>query len=211
MSSPIMSQTTLIALWRPWIDEGLEHLRITRTEERAVADGAIVRALGATPFRATYRITCDRGWRFRRVELQVATDHDRSLVLTSDGSGGWHDADGNELSRLRGCFEIDISATPFTNTLAIGRLQLAVGQSADLLAAYIRLPELTVEAVPQRYTCIERGEARSAFKYEGLFRNFTAVLPVDENLLVLDYPQTFRRVLGPLSSSSHSKEDRTTL
>lgn len=206
-----MSQDSVIALWRPWIDDGLEHLRVTRTEERAVADGAIVRALGTTPFRAAYRITCDGDWKFQRVELQVGTDHDRSLVLTSDGNGRWHDADGSELSRLRGCFEIDISATPFTNTLAIGRLQLAVGQSADLLAAYIRLPELTVEAVPQRYTCVERGEARSAFKYEGLFRNFTAVLPVDENLLVLDYPQTFRRVRGPLSSCSHPQEDRTAL
>jgi hypothetical protein len=189
-----MNETTTIALWRPWTDPGLEHLRITRTDESAAAQGMIVRAMGSQSFRATYRITCDREWRFRRVELLLGADDDRSLTLTTDGSGHWHDADGGEITRLRGCFEIDISATPFTNTLAIGRLQLATGQSADLLAAYIRLPELTVEAVPQRYTCIERGETQSAFKYEGLFRNYTGLLPTDKDLLVIDYPETFRRV-----------------
>lgn len=189
-----MNGTTITAVWRPWIEPGLEHLRITRTAAAAVAQGTIVRVLDSQSFRATYRIMCDSGWRFRSVELQVGTDHDQCLVLRTDGNGRWLDGDGNELLRLRGCFEIDISATPFTNTLAIGRLDLAVGQSAELSAAYIRLPALTVEAVPQRYTCLERSRMHGVFRYEGLFRNFTAALPVDEDLLVIDYPETFRRV-----------------
>ncbi|MFT4173668.1 MAG: putative glycolipid-binding domain-containing protein [Rhodocyclaceae bacterium] len=194
MACEPMNPTAITALWRPWTDLGLEHLRVINTGNGTIAEGTIVRVLDARPFRAAYRITCDQGWRFRRVELRVGTDHDRCLTLVSDGLGHWHDDAGTELDHLRGCFEIDISATPFTNTLAIGRLGLAVGQSADICAAYIRLPALTVEAVPQRYTCVERGETQSAFKYEGLFRNFTAVLRVDANLLVTDYPETFHRV-----------------
>lgn len=189
-----MIKASMTAVWRPWNDPGLEHLRITKTNDTVVADGIIVRTQGSESFRAAYRITCDSAWRFRRVELQTGTDHDRGLTLITDGKGRWQDGDGNELIHLGGCFEIDISATPFTNTLAISRLQLDVGQAADLVAVYIRLPEMTVEVVPQRYTCVDRGENQSAFKYDGLFRNFTAVLPVDHDQLVIDYPETFRRV-----------------
>lgn len=189
-----MQAKTITALWTPWTDPGLEHLRITHADDSSVADGAIVRVLGSVGFRAGYRITADAAWKFRRVDLIVITDHDRHLSLTTDGKGQWQDEGGNELPHLRDCFEVDISATPFTNTLAISRLQLNVGESAELSAVYIRLPELTVEAVPQRYTALERGKDRSAYRYEGIFRDFTAVLPVDQDLLVVDYPETFRRV-----------------
>jgi len=189
-----MRAHTITALWRPWTDPGLEHLRITNVDDSAVADGVIVRALSSVGFRAAYRITADTDWKFRRLDLIVSTDRDRHLSLTTDGRGQWQDENGNELPHLRGCFEIDISATPFTNTLAISRLRLGVGESAELSAVYIRLPELTVEVVPQRYTALERGKNRGAYRYEGLFRDFTAVLPVDQDLLVVDYPETFRRV-----------------
>ena len=189
-----MKTNNVMAFWRPWTDPGLEHLRITYADESTVAEGTIVRVFGSVGYHATYRVTADAAWKFRGVNLIVSTDHDRHLSMTTDGEGHWQDELGNELSHLEGCFEIDISATPFTNTLAISRLQLRVGESADLSVVYIRLPELTVEAVSQRYTALERGKERSTYRYDGLFRKFTADLPVDRNLLVLDYPETFRRV-----------------
>ena len=189
-----MKTKTKTVFWRPWNDSGLEHLRIKHSDRGMVAEGFVVRILNSVGFHANYRITANANWKFRSVDLTVSTDHDRRMSLSTDGEGNWQDQDGNELSNLRGCFEIDISATPFTNTLAIGRLNLGVGKSAELSAAYIRLPEMTVEAVPQRYTVLELGKHKSAYRYEGLFRNFTAILPVDKDLIVIDYPETFKRV-----------------
>ncbi len=189
-----MKTKTITVFWRPWTDSGLEYLRINHIDGGMVAEGFIVRILNSVGFHATYRITADANWKFRSVDLAVSTDRDRRLSLTTNGEGHWQDQEGNKLSKLQRCFEIDISATPFTNTLAIGRLNLDLGKSAELSAAYIHLPEMTVEAVPQRYTALERGKDRSSYRYEGLFRDFTAVLPVDEDLLVIDYPETFRRV-----------------
>ena len=189
-----MKTQMITVFWRPWTDLGLEYLRINPTDGGIVAEGFIVRILNSVGFHATYRITADANWQFCSVDLTVNTDHERQLSLTTNGKGLWQDQEGNELPQLKGCFEIDISATPFTNTLAIGRLNLGVGESAELSAAYIRLPEMTIEAVPQRYTALEKGKDRSYYRYEGLFRKFTAVLPVDEDLIVVDYPETFRRV-----------------
>ena len=46
----------------------------------------------------------------------------------------------------------------------------------------------------QRYTCLRQGRR---YLYEGLFRGFSAELELDEAGLVLDYPDTFRRVAMP--------------
>ena len=54
----------------------------------------------------------------------------------------------------------------------------------------IPLPERARRA-EQRYTCLTPDRR---YRYEGLFRAFTAELEVDEVGLMLDYPDTFRRV-----------------
>jgi len=48
--------------------------------------------------------------------------------------------------------------------------------------------------VMQRYTCLERGDDGSLYRYEGLGTGFVTNLPVDPDGLVLDYPDIFRRV-----------------
>jgi hypothetical protein len=95
------------------------------------------------------------------------------------------------LSAIEGCIDIDIAATPFTNTLPIRRLQLAEGERRPISVAYIATPDLQVTRVEQAYACI--GLNRE-YRYEGIFRNFTANLQVDADGLVIDYPTLFTRL-----------------
>ena len=98
---------------------------------------------------------------------------------------------------LDGCLDVDISATPFTNTLPIRRLALQPGSSVILSMAYIAIPQMNVEATQQRYTCLEVTSSGGRYLYESLADGvswFTAELPVDSDGLVLDYPGLFRRV-----------------
>ena len=50
------------------------------------------------------------------------------LHLESDGEGHWQE-NGKDRPDLHGCIDIDIQATPFTNTLPIRRLGLKTGES----------------------------------------------------------------------------------
>jgi len=105
-------------------------------------------------------------------------------------------ADGEPVPALDGCIDVDISATPFTNTLPIRRLGLKPGEAANLKVAYLAIPEMRVEPARQRYTCLERDDQGGLYRYESLdgeFAGFTADLPVDAGGLVLDYPGLFRR------------------
>lgn len=85
--------------------------------------------------------------------------------------------------------EVDISATPLTNTLPIRRLRLAVGDAADIITAYISVPELAVSPHPQRYTRIGPRE----YLYESRDSDFRRVVTVDDDGIVLDYPGLFAR------------------
>jgi hypothetical protein len=89
---------------------------------------------------------------------------------------------------------VDISITPFTNTLPIRRLSLAVGSSTILKVVYIKLPELHVFPFEQRYTCLDVSANGGTYRYESLSSGFTADLPVDHDGIVLDYPQIWKRL-----------------
>lgn len=179
--------------WEPWTDPGLEHLHLRLGPDGVRADGLALRLVNGAPIRVRYEIRCDASWRVREVAVRMLDSPERSIVVRANGEGMWTDAGGAPLPALRACIDVDVSVTPFTNTLPIRRLDLAPGQIATLRMAYLKVPDLTIDAVGQRYTCLERGAAGGRYRYEGVDTGFTAELPVDSDGLVLDYPGLSRR------------------
>ena len=175
--------------WQPAHGSGLEHMILTQDEGMIVAEGVVAGGDDeSSPFGCSYRIECDAGWRTRSVEVRVAGG--ASLVLTADGEGRWRDAHGRALAQLDGCIDVDISATPFTNTLPIRRLSARPARPTELHVAWIRLPALDVQAALQIYTRLADGR----YRFEAPDSRFKAVLEVDGDGVVLDYPALFRRV-----------------
>ncbi len=170
-------------LWSSVEDEGFEHLRLLRDSARIIADGAIVRRDERSAYRAAYRIECDESWRIR--EVVVTTADGARLDLRSDGNGHW---DGRP--DLDGCHDVDIEASPFTNTLAMNRLQLAVSAAAEIAVVFVTPREAGANRIMQRYTRL----AEDRYLYESMESDFKAVLPVDSDGLLLEYPNWFRRV-----------------
>jgi hypothetical protein len=182
---------TIIARWRDWSGESLQHLVLTQGAEAIVAEAVVVGEEEGARFGARFRIACDAAWRTRRVEVDMAGT-DRRLDLHGDGAGRWRDAAGAPLPALDGAIDVDLPLTPFTNTLPIRRLNLGVGQSIDLRMVYIVLPAFTVTVSPQRYTCLE---PLRRYRYESLDSDFVRDVDVDSDGLVVTYPDLYRRVL----------------
>ena len=190
-------------LWTPWAGPGLEHLRLVQGTDLILADGLIIGVAeeSGQPFRAHYTIQCDAHWHVRELRIDMLDAANRRLDLMSDGAGHWADDTGAPLPGLAGCFDVDISATPFTNTLPIRRLALPPGAAADINVVYIMLPELTVVPGMQRYTCLAN-DAGARYRFESRSHDFTAELPVDAQGLVEDYPGLFRRVASEPTTSA---------
>ena len=181
---------TLDARWQDWSGEGLEHLSLREAPDGIAAESVILSPPGVPIFAARYRILCDARWRARRLEVSLV-GQDRGLELSSDGAGLWSDGSGAHRPDLAGATDVDLSATPFTNTLPIRRLELGGGQSATIRVVYVQLPDLTVSIDRQRYTCLEPGRR---YRYESVDSDFTREIEVDDDGLVMTYPGLFRRV-----------------
>jgi len=182
---------TVVARWQDWDANGIEHLVLREDPREIVAESVVVTSATDSAFALRYRIRCDRSWRVRSAEIGIV-GIDRKIEITADGKGNWSDTSGKRLSKLAGAIDIDLSVTPFTNTLPIRRLKLRAGQSAAIVNVYILAPALTLTADPQRYTCLE---PRKRYRYESLDSDFTRDIEIDNHALVVTYPGLFRRSL----------------
>jgi len=182
-----MSERSWRWIWQPDLGEGAELFAFRTVPGGCEARGQVAATLDGAPLKARYLAEADAEWRARRVLVEL-NDGARIEIL-SDGDCHWRRADGTPLPELEGCIDPDISMTPFTNTLPIRRLGLAVGGAAEIGVAYVLVPELSLRAAPQRYKRL--GER--LWRFESLDSGFTADISVDEAGFVVTYPGLFRR------------------
>ena len=145
------------------------------------------------PVEVNYTVRVDREWNTRLVKIKQVHygvvpgySSTKRCTLKRDPYGRWTASSGNDRPRLSGIqslTDIDIQVTPATNTLPIRRLNLAVGESAGVTAAWFRIPEFRVEPLRQRYT----RTAEDTYLYESPDHDFTATLTVDDLGLVITY------------------------
>lgn len=179
--------------WRAAEGTTIEHLHLG---ERS-ADGVVVGVDDhAQPFRFAYELAWDDGWRVHSVRLSVmGAQGALALALKTDGNGHWFDAGDQRLPDLSGAIDVDLSASPFTNTFPIRRLGLRKGASAEIKVVYVAVPSLALSAVTQRYTNLGPGpDGKPRWRYEGFPTGFSADITVDADGLVTDYPGLFRRL-----------------
>ncbi len=177
--------------WSSWDAPGFQELRLRSADGEIVANGLVLGLAKETPLRLAYKIKCWPDWRVRKVVLDCAGPAGtHSRMRRSDGRGRWRTEQGEEIAALAGCIDLDISATPFTNTLPIRRLALEPGETREVRIAYVHAPNLALGPTTQRYTCRAAGH----YTYENAQTGFAASLATDADGLVLDYPELFRRV-----------------
>lgn len=173
--------------WKAEQEGGLEHLQLDAGLDGVRAEGGVIGLDAGMPFGCSYAIQCDARWQVRRVELHVALEP--ALRLDSDGAGHWHDADGRPVPALAGCIDVDLTCTPFTNTLPIRRLDGRLARRQEIEVAYIDVPRLDVGPSRQAYTRLGPGR----YLFESLSNPFSAAIETDEDGLVLRYPGLFAR------------------
>lgn len=177
-----------------WLAEeypGSETLTLSVGPELIRAAGEVVGLHEGRPFQASYLITCNAAWQVQSVQVESRFPEVARLSLVRHQSGLWLGTP--EADQFTDCTEVDLSVTPFTNTLPIRRLRLAPGESRQIDVIWIGVPDLALRRVQQRYTNL--GEQR--YRYEALDGagqvRYMAELFVDEHGLVHNYPGLFRR------------------
>lgn len=177
-------------LWTRRDQVSLEYFQLHQASNDIRLAGTVLTSTDGEPMRLEYTVHCDGSWVTRSARINLTHGAaSRELSLIVDDHRRWW-SDGKELATVAGCVDVDISLSPSTNTLPIRRLSLAPGDARDVIAAWIRFPELTVEPLPQRY--VRTGDRLYRYASEG--GAFTADIEVDELGLVVRYPPAWERV-----------------
>ena len=184
-------QFTATYRWRTLEDggNGLEHLHVNSCENNIIASSCVIGARDASHYGIHYTIICSPDWAVR--SFSIENTDGKSLSMNADGEGNWFNQDGSPAPRFAGAIDIDLSGTPFTNSLPIRRMaNCTPGNSRRFKMLYIPFDTLQPAIDKQQYSCII---PYRKYRYEALGRDFTADLEVDDNAVVFDYPQSFTR------------------
>lgn len=176
-----------MAMWENRDTFGCELLTLSPAEQAIHINSTVITIGESGPVQLTYQLELDLEWKVKHVHLQ---SEGTTLHLISTGQGEWMDENGKRLDALTGAVDIDISATPFTNSLPINRHDWKLGETRDFEMFYIQAPSMNVQKVRQSYTLLESNGNR-LFQYQS--GDFQSVIKVDEDGLVTDYPELFAR------------------
>ena len=171
-------------LWRGLYWAGHEACQLTSLDAGWQLRGSAVFAHEQQPCRLDYLIVCDAGWHTRRATV-VGWVGNRPITvdLVVEAADLWR-LNGNPQPQVAGCTDLDLNFSPSTNTLPIRRLALALGQAAEVRAAWLRFPSFELEPLPQVY----RRLAESTYRYESAGGQFVADLQVGSSGCVTSYP-----------------------
>lgn len=138
-----------------------------------------------------FRVELDASWRTRSAVVHAVADAGGTALALAVVEADWT-IDGAPAPRLRGCVDVDIAATPLTNTFPIRRFaDLAIGESRTTPVAWVEVPSLRVLRVEQTYERLGPRTWRYSDPQHGAF-----VLEVDADGVVERYEGFAVRVAG---------------
>ena len=177
-------EATKTILWRTIVFPGHELCSLFSEDSGWLLLGTVLFAHEQQPCQLHYRIACDAAWHTQSAHVQGSLGHKFiDIHIKSDMARNWWLNDV-EQPQVAGSTDIDLNFSPSTNLLPIRRLNLAVGEDADVKAAWLRFPSFQLEQLPQKYHRL----SEDTYRYESADGQFVAELKVNSSGFVIDYP-----------------------
>jgi uncharacterized protein len=134
--------------------------------------------------RLSYLIACDSTWNTLNGIVSGWLGNDNvNVELSVDPLHQWQ-MNGMKVPAVNGCVDLDLNFSPATNLLPIRRLSLAVGEEAEVNAAWLRFPSFELEPLPQVYSRLDE----FTYRYSSDDGKFIRDLTVNDVGFVIDYP-----------------------
>lgn len=171
-------------IWRGLVLPGHEACQLYSQESNWHLEGTAVFSYEQKPYRLDYHILCDERWNTLSAKVTGwLGDNALSIELEADADRRWR-VNGMEHPGVAGCVDIDLNFSPCTNLIPIRRLGLAVGESADVQAAWLKFPTFQLQPLQQTYRRLDE----TTYRYESAGGSFVADLQVNPAGFVTDYP-----------------------
>lgn len=179
-------------LWRGLVFPGHEACRLFSKDRQWYLEGTAVFSHELRACLLNYQVVCDEAWQTLSAQIEGwLEDSPIDIQIHTDSSQSWW-LDGVEQPDVKGCTDLDLNFSPSTNLLPIRRLNLSIGETGAVRAAWLRFPSFTLEPLSQRYTRLDQ----NTYRYESAGGQFKVDLTVNSSGLVVDYPDVWRCEAG---------------
>jgi uncharacterized protein len=196
----------MIRAWSKDHPLGTEFVEVSIGAGKLSATGAAI-GTEPVPYRLEYELTtADRYVTARLVVRSRGQDWQRFLDLKRSAAGVWScsvDTEGGpdipppggDLAAVAGALDCDLALSPLTNSMPVLRhgLHEHAGE-ADLLMAWVSVPDLGIHPSRQRYTFRRFERGLRIVYFQSLDTQFAADVTFDDAGVVVDYPGIARSV-----------------
>jgi len=165
----------------------MENCLLTKTVDGNEITSTIIGVYENQIYKVEYHIRTDKNWETVFVNLKTQSGNTNELFILEKKEGSWL-LNNKRNDELKDIFDIDISLTPFTNTLPINRLRQKDNERQTIEVIYFDILEKEVKPVKQVYTRL----AIDRYTYENYDKSFKADIKIDQQGLVVDYPELFK-------------------
>jgi uncharacterized protein len=177
------------AIWKRHDLPGHEACRVLQLDTEWQLEGSAVFSFEGNPCRLDYEIGCDRDWITQSARIRGwVSGQDVDVRIGRTLNGGWS-LNGRPVSEVAGCVDVDLNFSPSTNLLPIRRLNLSIGQSQAVQAAWLRFPSFTLEVLDQTYTRL----SDRLYQYVSSQSESATQVTVDDFGLAITYDDSWSR------------------
>jgi hypothetical protein len=181
-------------VWEGLLYDTEEHCSVNYLDTAIIVRSEIEGWAGQKAVYAEYVLTLNLDWTVREIEIDFTTGTEQhSYCFTRHASGQWTDKEGTLYRKFNECSFVDISLTPFTNTLPLKGITFTPGEAEQVEVLYFDILNNEVRTDVQRYTKINTAN----YHFENDGGNFSVEIEIDADGFVTRYPNLFD-MLKPL-------------
>jgi uncharacterized protein len=185
-----MSAHQSTILWKGLQNNSLEFCSISYNTNVIKVESTVISSFETGFCSPQYLLIINKDWSIQSFEIDCRFAGDKNNWVVKGIRNDHWIINNKPIPAFNECIDIDISLTPFTNTLPINRLHLLNGRAAIINVLYIDIEKRTITAKEQRYTKLENNK----YKFETLPKDFEAVINVNSAGIVTNYPGLFTMV-----------------
>jgi uncharacterized protein len=175
-------------IWKGILYNSLEYFKLISLKDSFEVHSRIIGIYQSKMYAVDYGCVINSDWEVLHFDLEYEVNDIRKKIIGEKVNAEWK-INGSIDPRYSNFNFIDLSLTPFTNTLPIRNLKLDMGQEREINVIYIDILANEMLPVKQQYRKVENG----IFRYQNVPNDFEATISVDEFGLVIFYPLLFER------------------
>ncbi|MET3036329.1 putative glycolipid-binding domain-containing protein [Chryseobacterium sp. NRRL B-14859] len=182
-------------IWKGIFYQSLEYFTLTNKAENHLVESRIIGHIEDCIYSVQYHLIIDKDWMILQFFIESEINGVKNVLKGEKIQDEWkiNDFINPDFKNFK---FIDISLTPFTNTLPINHLTMSENDSQEIKVIYIDVLNSQIRPATQQYT----RTASHEYLYENIQTDFKAPILVDNAGLVTHYPGLFEKIAALYST-----------